>query len=203
MFKHRWILFKHVLKISIFVYKLHAKYNLKSSQLAAVLVPQNSVPKHQFAIDMWKEKPWLDCGRAANENTGVSFWQAGALVTQSEMLQKCSANTLWGRRWAFANSKRARRMIVATTGQSALPLFLERWLNSLFWMSSPSKWKRKLSSIEKVVFNKRRKSCLTNTVVFCDVVAWWVNGEGAVNVVYFDFSKAFGHCLTQHSYNEA
>ena len=35
------------------------------------------------------------------------------------------------------------------------------------------------------------KSCLINLVAFCDVKTGWVNGDGAVDVVYLDDSKAF------------
>jgi len=33
---------------------------------------------------------------------------------------------------------------------------------------------------------------LTNLVAFCDVIAGWINGRRAVDVVYLDFTKAFG-----------
>ena len=32
---------------------------------------------------------------------------------------------------------------------------------------------------------------MTNSVVFCDVIASWVDEGRAVDVVYLDFSKAF------------
>lgn len=53
--------------------------------------------------------------------------------------------------WRIANviqwsSRRARKRILATAGQSVSPLSLERWWNNLFWMTSPSNWKRQPSS---------------------------------------------------------
>ena len=36
------------------------------------------------------------------------------------------------------------------------------------------------------------KSCLTNPIVFCDGTAGWIDEERSVDVVYCDFSKAFG-----------
>lgn len=44
------------------------------------------------------------------------------------------------------SSKRARRT-EETTVQSASPLFLGRWWNNLRCMSSPSKWRRRLSAV--------------------------------------------------------
>ena len=36
------------------------------------------------------------------------------------------------------------------------------------------------------------KSCLTNLVTFYDAITGWMGGRRAVDVVYIDFSKAFG-----------
>ena len=37
----------------------------------------------------------------------------------------------------------------------------------------------------------RGKSCLTNLVVFCDSIIAWMDKGRAIDIIYFDFNKAF------------
>jgi len=99
-------------------------------------------------------------------------WRTG------EFLKDWRTKSLWP-------SKRARRGTLETTGQSGLPLSLGSWWKNLFWMSSPSKWKKRISRVVSM------DSPRGNLVAFPAVVNSWVDEGKGVNIVYFDFNYAF------------